>query len=90
MGCVCRTNGNIGRGETVFKLTFVLVLQEQSHKMQAVEEHRVQEDQSESSAASGRERMCRCACVNFSFLSLLRYFLLCVMLEIFSGDVGYR
>lgn len=75
MGCVCRTNGNIGRGgETVFELTFVLVLQEQSHKMQAVEEHRVEEDQSESSAASGRERMCRYACVNFSFLSLLTYF----------------
>lgn len=88
MGCVCRTNGNIGRGETVFKLTFVLILQEQSHKMQAVEEHRVQEDQSESRAASGRERMCRYARVNFSFLSLLSCFLLCVMLEIFSGDAG--
>lgn len=72
--CVGQT-ATLGRGgETVFKLTFVLVLQEQSHKMQAVEEHRGEEDQSESSAASGRERMCRYACANFSFLSLLTYF----------------
>lgn len=36
---------------------FVWVLQEQSHTMHAVEENKVQENQRESAAAPGRERM---------------------------------
>lgn len=41
--------------EPVFKLAFILILQEQSHKMHAIEEHKVQQDQSDSGAATGRE-----------------------------------
>lgn len=79
-----RANSNIG-GAAVLKLTFVLNLQE---KMHAIEEHKVQEDQSESNAETGKESMCRYVCRKLSLLYFLRYFLLYVMLGIFSGDTS--
>lgn len=75
---------------TVLKLTFVLILQEQSPKMRTIEEHKEQEEQSESNAATGRESTCRYVCMKFSLLYFVRYFLPYVMLEIFSGDISNR
>lgn len=42
---------------------FVCILQELSHSMKAIEEHKVQEDQSESSMATERECMCNLYCI---------------------------
>lgn len=69
-------------GGAVIKLTFVLILQERSLKMHAIEEHKAQEDQSESDAATGKEGVCRYICMKASLLYLLSYILLYVMLNL--------
>lgn len=47
--------GERAQGEAV---TFVRTLQELSRSMEAIEEHKVQEDQSEASMTNGKECMC--------------------------------
>lgn len=76
-----------GENEQREAVMFVRTLQELSHSMEAIEEHRVQEDQSETSLANEKECMCNIFIVHCYILDSV--YILCITCLLIANFIPF-